>query len=79
MEKARTERESADARVQAAYRALQEAEAARDGGKEPLPSERIGIAGGGSRLNESYDARQRQLEAAVERARRDLEAARSGK
>src|SRR6185503_7848557 len=31
MEKARAARESADARVQAAYRALQEAEAARDG------------------------------------------------
>jgi hypothetical protein len=79
MEKARAARESADARVQAAYRALQEAEAARDGGKEPLPSERIGTAGGGSRLNESYEARQRQLDAAVEKARRDLEAARSGK
>jgi hypothetical protein len=79
MEKARTERENADDRVQAAYRKLQEAEAARAAGKEPLPDERIGIAGGGSRLNESYELRQRQLEAAVEKARRDLEAARSGK
>ena len=78
MEKARAGRESADARVQAAYRKLQDAEAARANGKEPLPDERIGIAGGGSRLNESYDARQRQLEEAVERARRDLEQARSG-
>ena len=78
MEKARTERESADARVQAAYRKLQDAEAARAAGKEPLPGETIGIAGGGTRLNESYDARQRQLDEAVERARRDLEAARSG-
>jgi len=77
MEKARVGREGADARVQAAYRKLQDAEAARAAGKEPLPSERIGTAGGGSRLNESYDARQRQLDEAVERARRDLEQARS--
>ena len=79
MEKARVGREGADARVQAAYKALQEAEAARAAGKEPLPGERIGTAGGGSRLNEAYDARQRQLDEAVEKARRDLEQARSGK
>jgi hypothetical protein len=63
-------------RVRAAQKALQDAEAARAAGKEPLPGERIGTAGGGSRLNESYDQRQRQLEEAVERARRDLEQAR---
>ena len=79
MEKARVGRESADARVQAAYRTLQEAEAARAAGKEPLPDEHIGIAGGGSRLTESYEARQRQLDEAVEKARRDWEQLRSGR
>ena len=79
MGKARGERESADARVQAAHKALEAAQAARAAGIEPLPGERIGTAGGGSRLNESYDLRQRQLNEAVEKARRDLEQARSGK
>src|SRR5689334_9790700 len=77
MGSARAARESSDERVRAAQKALQEAEAARAAGKEPLPGERIGTAGGGSRLNEAYDARQRSLDDAVERARRDLEQARS--
>ena len=53
-----------------ARKRLQEAEAARDKGKEPLPNERIGIAGGGSRLTEAYFARQKGLEDAVEAARK---------
>jgi Domain of unknown function (DUF4124) len=79
MENARTGREGADERVRAAQQSLQRAEDARAAGKEPLPGERIGTAGGGSRLNESYEARQRQLDAAVEKARRDLEEASAGK
>ena len=42
-------------------------------------SERIGTAGGASRLSETYFDRQRKLEEAVEKARRELDAARSGK
>jgi hypothetical protein len=79
MEKARAAREGADEQVQAAYRALQDAQAARAAGKEPLPGERIGTAGGGSRLNESYEQRQRELDEAVEKARRDLDQARAAK
>lgn len=58
--------------LEAARKALAQAEAARDSGKEPLPSERIGIAGGGSRLTEAYFARQKSLEAAVAEARKRL-------
>lgn len=81
LEKARAQREAGQDKVQAAERALRNAEAARDAGKEPLESERIGIAGKGtpSRLNEAYFERQRKLEEDVEKARRELEAARSGK
>ncbi len=61
----RGERELDDARRQ-----LQQAEAAREAGKEPLPGERIGIAGGGSRLTEAYHARQKSLDDAVETARK---------
>lgn len=65
--------------VDAARKQLQQAEAARDGGKEPLPNERQGIAGGGSRLNEAYEARQKSLEAAVEAARKKLAEAQGGR
>ena len=58
--------------LEAARRELQQAEAAREAGKEPLPNERIGIVGGGSRLTESYHARQKALEDAVDAARRRL-------
>lgn len=75
----RESRERAVTRMQAAQKALEDAEAARAAGKEPLPGERIGTAGGASRLTEAYDARQRQLEQAVENARRDLDAARSAR
>lgn len=58
--------------LDAARKALAQAEAARDSGKEPLPSERSGIAGGGSRLNQAYFERQKSLEAAVAAARKRL-------
>jgi len=79
LERARAQREAGQDKVQAAEQALRNAEAARATGKEPLEGERIGTAGGASRLNEAYDDRQRRLEEAVERARRELEAARAGK
>jgi Domain of unknown function (DUF4124) len=56
--------------VEAATQALAQARARLDTGKEPLPGERTGTAGGGSRLNEDYDARQ----AANQRAVADAEA-----
>jgi len=83
MEAARLRRESDDAKVQARLQALQkavvEAEAAQAHGKEPLPGEHLGTVGGGARLNDSYWARQRSLDEAVGKARRDLEAARSAR
>ncbi len=78
-EKGRQQRESGQDKVTAAEQALRNAEAARAAGKEPLASERIGTAGGASRLSETYFDRQRKLEEAVEKARRELDAARSGK
>jgi len=79
MEKSRQQREAGEDKVRAAEQALQNAEAARAAGKEPLPGERIGTAGGASRLTESFFDRQRKLEEDVEKARRELDAARSGR
>lgn len=58
-----------------ARRQLQQAEAARESGKEPLPGERIGTAGGASRLTDAYHARQESLEQAVQAARKRLDQA----
>jgi Domain of unknown function (DUF4124) len=79
MEKSRTQREAGQDKVQAAEQAVRNAEAARAAGKEPLENERIGTAGGASRLNESYYDRQRKLDEAVDKARNELEAARAGR
>jgi hypothetical protein len=79
LEKSRAQREAGADKVQSAEQALRNAEAARAAGKDPLPGERAGTAGGGSRLSEAYFDRQRKLEEAVEKARRELDAARSGK
>lgn len=79
MEKSRAQREADQGKVQAAEQALRNAEAARAAGKEPLEGERIGTAGGASRLSEAYDERQRRLDEAVAKARSELEAARAGK
>ena len=58
----------ADQRSQA-EEALRQAEAAAANGKEPLPGERIGTAGGKSRLTESYQMRQNKLQQNVDNAR----------
>jgi len=79
MEKSRAQREAEQGKVQAAEQALRNAEAARAAGKEPLEGERIGTAGGASRLSEAYDERQRRLDEAVVKARSELEAARAGR
>jgi hypothetical protein len=78
-EKARVQREGGQDKVTAAEQALRNAEAARAAGKEPLASERIGTAGGASRITDDYYARQKKLDDAVEKARRELDQARSGK
>ena len=80
-EKARAAEATAKARAAAqqspgladARSALQKAEAARDAGKEPLPGERLGTAGGASRLTDAYFERQKCLEGAVEAARRRVQ------
>jgi hypothetical protein len=62
--------------ARSAYLALQEAERRRDQGVEAQPGERQGTAaGGGSRPNDNYFARQAQLEHEVEAARRRYDAA----
>jgi hypothetical protein len=47
---------------------LQKAQAAAESGKEPLPGERIGTAGGNSRLTDAYHERQKALQGAVDAA-----------
>src|SRR5262249_26558870 len=54
-------------------------EAKRVAGQEPLPGERLGTAGGASRLTDEYWQRQKGLDEAVEKARRELEGARGGR
>jgi hypothetical protein len=79
LERARIKREGGDSRTRTAEEALKKAEAALEAGKEPLPGERIGTAGGASRLTDDYWKRQKKLEEAVESARRNVEKASSGK
>jgi hypothetical protein len=59
--------------VQQAQQALRDAEAAQAAGKEPLPGERQGTAGGASRLTEEYWERQKALATAVADARKHLD------
>jgi hypothetical protein len=71
------EREQRQQRVREAEQTLKLAEDAKRSGEEPLPGERIGTAGGGSRLTDQYFERQKQLEQRVEDARRELDEARN--
>lgn len=66
-------------RVSEAEQKLRAAELARDSGKEPLPGERQGTAGGASRLTDAYFNRQRKLESDVEQARAALEKTRAAR
>jgi hypothetical protein len=70
-----TKTDAAYRELEAARKQLQEAEAALEAGREPLPGERLGIVGGKSRLTDEYWERQKKLEAAVEAARKRLETA----
>jgi hypothetical protein len=69
--------EDAYAEIIAADEALREAEAKREQGVEPLPGERLGLAGkpGSSRFSDEYFARQKFLDDEVERARARLDEA----
>jgi hypothetical protein len=64
-----------DAELEELKRALQNAEAAREAGREPHDGDFIGTARAGTRLNDEYWERQKTLEAAVQDARKRLEAA----
>ncbi|MGH6623179.1 MAG: hypothetical protein ACREBN_04370 [Burkholderiaceae bacterium] len=55
----------ASAAVSTAERELAVATRALELGREPLPGERLGLKGGGTRLSPEYDARLRALEQAV--------------
>jgi hypothetical protein len=58
---------------------LQKAQAALEAGKEPLAGERIGTAGGNSRLTDAYFERQKNLAAAAEAARKRVEQLEAGR
>lgn len=62
-----------------AQRDLERARQARDAGAEPLPGERLGMKGGGSRLGPAYFERQQRLEEDVRRAQARLDAAAAAK
>jgi hypothetical protein len=77
--KARTQSAGAQNELENARRQLELAESGREGAKEPLPGERVGLAGGGSRLSEAYHQRQKSLDAALAVARKrvaDLQSSR---
>lgn len=70
MEATRKQGESSGDGKRQAEEALRNAEAALANGKDPLPGERIGTAGGASRLTDNYWARQKKLEQNVVDARK---------
>ena len=65
--------DTADAEVKSAQQSLDDAKAALEAGREPTENERIGVARGGTRLNEAYDQRIRSLENAVTAAQKRLD------
>lgn len=64
--------------IQTAEGDLRKAETDREAGIEPLPGERLGIVGRGTRLSEAYWRRQQILEERVNTARQLLKKARQG-
>ncbi|MBI1989555.1 MAG: DUF4124 domain-containing protein [Betaproteobacteria bacterium] len=65
--------ESPDDQVRNAERDLQKAKAALEAGREPQPGERIGTAGGASRLTDAYFERIKALENAIVGAQKKLD------
>jgi hypothetical protein len=79
MDKDRAKRDGQDKKIQAAEKALRDAEAAQAAGKDPTEGDRQGTVSGNQRLTDAYWERQKSLGAAVEQARKNLEQARAGK
>lgn len=67
----------ADANVIRAEMLLEDAKRKQEDGVEPLPGERTGNADGTSRLNETYDTRQKLLARAVAYAEAELKRAKA--
>jgi hypothetical protein len=67
--------DKAHAEVLAAFEALKEAQRRREAAAEPLPGERMGRVGGGSRLAPSYFKRLQALDREVGAAQQRLEQA----
>ena len=65
--------DSADDQVRSAEQELRKAKAALETGREPLPGERAGTAGGATRLTEAYFERIKSLENAVAGAQKKLD------
>ncbi len=65
--------DAAMAELRAATEALATAQAARNAGQEPLPGERQGVVGGGSRLTEPYFNRQAPLDAMIAQAQKRVD------
>ena len=59
--------------VKSAELELQKAKAALEAGREPRPGERVGTAGGSSRLTEGYSERIKSLETAVASAQKKFD------
>ncbi len=79
-----TPAESVSARLDRAYaeyhealKRYEDAQKRVENGREPLPGERIGLAGGGSRLRPEYFERQDELARNHDAARAKLEEARA--
>lgn len=79
LDKQLDDRRSRQARIEAAEADLEKAQRTLKEGTEPLPGERIGTAGGKSRLKDSYHERQTANQHAVERAKAAVKEAREGK
>jgi hypothetical protein len=75
--RAEEEESTGQADLASAELRLQKAVEALEAGKEPLPGERKGTAGGASRLTDAYFNRQKANEQAVRDAQRSLDAARA--
>lgn len=73
LESRRKELDAAEQRVSGARKSLAEAESAQERGREPLPGEMLGVAGGGVRPSEAYANRQAELQRNVETARKELD------
>ena len=77
LDKRLEDRATQRSRIEAAEAKLEEAKRALAEGKEPLPGERKGTAGGQSRLSDEYWQRQKANQQAVKNAQRALDDARA--